>query len=573
MRRYLPVILGTLASACILGVGLMLFRAGQGADAPFQLFSLSVLLAAVIGGLVFYLVRLPIQLQAKVDQTIAERVQSDDRLKDFADAASDWFWEMGPDFCFTYISGRFTEVTGYKPEDRIGIRRTDLVCPDELTKYPEKWEKHFKDMEARRPFKNFEYSYFAADGSVRFTSLSGVPIYGPDGEYLGYRGTSSDITKARAITESLQEKTALIEFLHKTAVDANNATSVEAAARQCLKDICEFINWPLGHAFFWKTAKSEHSLSNMIWHMDNHNLSAFTAFQDRTQRHAYQPEGALVGQAIKLKSPVWIEDVASEPDFKRREEAKNCNLHSAIALPILIGSEVVGTLELFSTEIHPKDDQLLEDLGQIGTQLGRVLERHESDAQLKTHMNELASEVLVRKRVEEKIKHLANHDTLTGLPSLRLGRDRLSSALASAKRSKSLAALMFVDLDGFKAVNDTLGHEAGDQVLVEIAKRLTDCIRETDTVARIGGDEFLVILTDVHTHEDAGGVAKKMVELVSAPFILGSNEAEIGASIGIALFPEHGDSADQLIKRADIAMYNVKRQGKNNFAFVSSGED
>jgi diguanylate cyclase (GGDEF)-like protein len=145
-----------------------------------------------------------------------------------------------------------------------------------------------------------------------------------------------------------------------------------------------------------------------------------------------------------------------------------------------------------------------------------VLERLESDAQLKTQMNELASEVLIRKRAEEKIKHLANHDALTGLPSLCLGRDRLSSALASAKRRNSLAALMFIDLDGFKEVNDTLGHEAGDQVLIEIMKRLPECLRETDTVARIGGDEFLVVLTDVNTREDAGGVAKRILPCIGS---------------------------------------------------------
>jgi GAF domain-containing protein len=104
--------------------------------------------------------------------------------------------------------------------------------------------------------------------------------------------------------------------------------------------------------------------------MDDRNLRKFTVFQDHMQSRSGQPEGILVGQAIRLKSPVWLEDIASEPDFSRREKAKERNLHSAIALPILVGSEVVGALELFSTEIHPINDQLLEDLSQNGTLLG-----------------------------------------------------------------------------------------------------------------------------------------------------------------------------------------------------------
>jgi PAS domain-containing protein len=124
MRRYMPVILCT--------------------DAPSLLISLSVLLATFVGGLVFYLVRLPTQLQSKVDQAIAERKQSDERFRDFAGSASDWFGEMRPDLCFTYISGRLTEVTGHKPEDRIGIRRTDLGCPDDLASIRKNWKSTLK---------------------------------------------------------------------------------------------------------------------------------------------------------------------------------------------------------------------------------------------------------------------------------------------------------------------------------------------------------------------------------------------------------------------------------------------
>ena len=129
---------------------------------------------------------------------------------------------------------------------------------------------------------------------------------------------------------------------------------------------------------------------------------------------------------------------------------------------------------------------------------------------------------------------------------------------------------MFVDLDGFKAVNDTLGHDAGDYVLKQVAQRLLSCVRETDTVARFGGDEFLIIATEINTPENAAQIAEKVIQLVSQPVIIKEQRVVVGASIGIALFPDHGEDMDQLIKQADKAMYSVKNAGKNGFRFVNT---
>jgi diguanylate cyclase (GGDEF)-like protein/PAS domain S-box-containing protein len=178
------------------------------------------------------------------------------------------------------------------------------------------------------------------------------------------------------------------------------------------------------------------------------------------------------------------------------------------------------------------------------------------------------ADITERKKTEEQIQHLATHDLLTDLPGLRLANDRLSSALNMARRYKKAVALMFVDLDGFKSVNDTIGHDAGDYVLRQVAQRMLSCVRETDTVARIGGDEFLIIATEINTPENAAQIAKKVIHTVSQPFIFHGQQAIVGTSIGIALFPDHGENVDQLIKQADEAMYKVKNSGKNNFRFV-----
>ncbi len=143
-------------------------------------------------------------------------------------------------------------------------------------------------------------------------------------------------------------------------------------------------------------------------------------------------------------------------------------------------------------------------------------------------------------------------------------------AMNHAHRYNTMAAVMFIDLDGFKTVNDTLGHDAGDEVLKHVAQRLLACVRETDTVARIGGDEFLLIATGLHTPENASQIAEKVIQFVSQPIIFNGRQAVVGASIGIALFPDHGNDKDQLIKQADEAMYSVKNASKNGFGFVNT---
>jgi diguanylate cyclase (GGDEF)-like protein/PAS domain S-box-containing protein len=176
-------------------------------------------------------------------------------------------------------------------------------------------------------------------------------------------------------------------------------------------------------------------------------------------------------------------------------------------------------------------------------------------------------DITALKEAEEEIRKLANHDALTGLPSLRLFRERLDEALARARRDGTELAVMFVDLDGFKAVNDGLGHDAGDLVLKEIATRFRHCLRETDTVGRIGGDEF-VVLAEKTGPDLARRIARRVIDQTAVPIPLAQGEARIGASVGIALFPRHGAGAEALLKAADSAMYRVKHATKGDVAMA-----
>jgi diguanylate cyclase (GGDEF)-like protein/PAS domain S-box-containing protein len=174
-------------------------------------------------------------------------------------------------------------------------------------------------------------------------------------------------------------------------------------------------------------------------------------------------------------------------------------------------------------------------------------------------------DITALKEAEDEIRKLANHDALTGLPSLRLFRERIDEALARARRDNTELAVLFIDLDGFKAVNDGMGHDAGDLVLKEVAARLRQCLRETDTVGRIGGDEF-VVLAEKASETLARKIARRIIERTAEPFALPHGEARIGASVGVSLFPRHGAGAEALLKAADGAMYKIKHATKGDIA-------
>jgi diguanylate cyclase (GGDEF)-like protein len=172
---------------------------------------------------------------------------------------------------------------------------------------------------------------------------------------------------------------------------------------------------------------------------------------------------------------------------------------------------------------------------------------------------------------EQRLYHLANHDPLTGLPNRFQLFERLVLAIAFARRNREHVVVMFIDLDGFKLVNDTLGHEAGDLLLKEVAQRLRSAVRDSDIVARLGGDEFVVVLTDLATTTTVDTVANNILEGLAAPHVLGGKAVQCKGSIGIVRFPEDGETTSDLMAAADTAMYHAKEMGRGNFQYFDSG--
>ena len=188
-------------------------------------------------------------------------------------------------------------------------------------------------------------------------------------------------------------------------------------------------------------------------------------------------------------------------------------------------------------------------------------------SELKSANGKLIQDLEERKRVEQSIRHMAHHDALTGLPNRALFRDRLTHAMAQADRYHQILAVLFLDLDRFKAINDTLGHNVGDELLKLAAERLRSCIRDCDTVARLGGDEFTIIVDDIVEIQDAAVVAQKILDTISQPFNLHGHEVFISVSIGLTLYPNDDENADNLLRNADSAMYRAKEYGRNNYQF------
>src|SRR5436190_11467600 len=181
----------------------------------------------------------------------------------------------------------------------------------------------------------------------------------------------------------------------------------------------------------------------------------------------------------------------------------------------------------------------------------------------------VALDITDRKQAEQRIAHMAHHDALTGLPNRVLLRDRIAQAIAQAHRNGTQLAVLFIDLDRFKNINDSLGHQLGDRLLQSVASRVLVCVREGDTVSRVGGDEFVIVIPGLHSSADASAVASKILQVLASAFHLHGNDLHVAASIGISTYPADGSDAETLMRNADTAMYHAKDSGGGNHQFFT----
>ena len=270
-----------------------------------------------------------------------------------------------------------------------------------------------------------------------------------------------------------------------------------------------------------------------------------------------QPEGrGLCGQAIRSRRPCIINDYLADPNAEAfHHRARLDGTNSGASFPLLVNEQVVGVMSFMSLEKHTFTPELAELLQRLVDNVSFALENFDR-ADEKT-------------KADERIEYLASHDSLTQLPNREMFNGMLRHAIDAAARYRRRFALLFIDLDRFKVINDSLGHDAGDMLLVEIGGRLRRALRSSDVVARLGGDEFVVILEEAAERPEVERIAGELLSVLSQPLQLSGHECHTTASIGIAMYPSDGTDVQTLTKNADMAMYLAKEDGKNGFRFFS----
>lgn len=402
--------------------------------------------------------------------------------------ASDYYWQTDADHRFTgrrAADGVSEKVSMFRQGPQMGQRRWDFpsLSPDEAG-----WRMHRADLDAHRAFRGFELSRTGDDGTERYLSVSGDPVFDDAGLFHGYRGVATDITARKRIEQALRANAENFRLF------ADSVPAMAASWDEGLR--CRFANKPF-MAFFGL------SVEGLV---------------GRSMRE-------LAGEAVHAE----IQD-----HFAQVLRGRAVTYRRIHALP--------------DGESRCLEIKLLPQLGANGAVLGCF---------------EVMTDITEHKLAEQRIQQVANHDGLTGLPNRVLFEDRLESTIAFARRESRSFGLLYLDLDRFKPVNDTLGHAAGDELLMEVGRRIRGQVRESDTVARVGGDEFTVILPGLAGGGRAEVVARKIIAALEAPFEFegGGRSVSIGASVGIALYPADGHDAASLVKAADAAMYRAKVRG------------
>ena len=328
------------------------------------------------------------------------------------------------------------------------------------------------------------------------------------------------------------------------------AESVDQVVATIIETICKSMGWHYGALYRHRPEEGIFRCEEM-WGVDSDAIREFMASVSRRTVAVADGGQGIVRRTFAFGKPVWISDIANDDTLRRKALVIKAGLHGAFAFPLRAGNEVLGILEFFHVDVLEPDAMLLETAESIGSQIGQYIVRRKAEAE----------------------KHQAMHDALTGLPSRLLFMERLEHAVVQAHRHGRRLAVMFIDLDRFKSVNDTLGHEAGDMVLKEVARRLKLRLREGDTVARLGGDEFVMLLEEITNTEDALLIGETLIPELGRPYAIEGHEATVTASIGVSTYPADSTDPAALLRHADAAMYRAKANGRNLCELYSLAPD
>ncbi|MFZ9406809.1 MAG: putative bifunctional diguanylate cyclase/phosphodiesterase, partial [Burkholderiaceae bacterium] len=369
-------------------------------------------------------------------------------------------------------------------------------------------------------------------GGLHHVKISGSPVHDEQGVFLGYRGVG------RNVTREFQQRL-LLQIEGEIAAVIRDHSSAEEVLRETIRCVCALMGWSGGGHLVQVPGTRVISLRER--HGSPELLRALAQMPAQLPLSLDSVEDRVWSRARAL----WVGDLQLESEFALRYRTQATGQEAALLAPVLDEKDqVLSALLLFAPRTF-EAPALIDQLGEI---LSRSL-----------------SQFLQRKQAEERLLHASLHDALTGLPN----RVYLTHQLEEALRSARQAAVLYVDLDRYKFINDTLGHSVGDQVLIEVARRLREALRRTDVAGRMGGDEFILLLMDLSDRERIETVARKVLQAIERPFILMERAYFLSASIGISITPDDGHDAQALIRAADNAMYRVKSEGRNDIRFFN----
>jgi len=378
------------------------------------------------------------------------------------------------------------------------------------------------------------------DGSRFMAAVQAVPVPDRSGRVFGALSMYSDTHARKRAERHMVLQGVVIRAL-------SESESASDAVVRVIQAFCGLAGWVGGVHWVLDPADGLLHCQDRWFVPNDPQLQKLAHALTETTLSAQEPN-TLARRILVKAMPIGVSDMSGEPPSHLTAALTGAGLLVAFGFPVQVDGEVLGVLEFYGRDRSAPDADLLRMSNQLGALIGQHIARRET---------------------ERRLQFVVSHDPLTGLPNRTIFSQRLGQALAQAARYDHKVALLFIDLDRFKIVNDTMGHEAGDRLLREVADRFRESLREGDTVARHGGDEFVVLIEQYDSAIQLAGVAQKIIDQAVQPYLFDGHEFHISASIGIATYPNDGQDGAALLKHADIAMYRAKEAGKNQYQFYS----
>src|ERR1039457_6053992 len=555
-----------------------------------------------------------------IKQDITERKKSEEelqRLASIVEFSEDAIIGKNMDGVITSWNRGAEKIYGYTGREVVGRNLSFLLRSERQTEEQAIMERILSG----QPIECLETQRLTKTGSVLDVSLSVSPIKDASGHIAGASAIGRDITLRKRSEEQLKLESAALEAAangivitdrHGAIVWANHAFTTMTGYRKeevlgknprLLKSGEQTESY---YAELWSTISS-----GKIWRGElvNRRKDGTTYTEGMTITPIRPNVGAAnLTHFIAIKQDITGRKRAEEELYRAHQMLQSilntipqrvfwkdrnctyvgCNRAFATDAGLNNSAEIIGKSDFElawsgMADRYRADDKLVMEQGSTKLNYDETQSRPDGSL-LWLRTNKLPlwdregkvigvigtyEDITERKVAEERVQYLAYYDALTGLPNRTLLQDRLTKALASARRRKDKVALLFLDLDRFKTINDSLGHSVGDLVLQQVAERLKRSAREQDTVARLGGDEFLIVLTGVKDIADAAVAAERIMDTMTAEFVVQGHSLGVSCSLGISIFPEHGTDGETLIKNADAAMYSAKDNGRNNFRFFT----